>query len=147
MTIKTFGQLTTTELYEIIHLREKVFVVEQKCYYLDADNNDQNSWHLMLHIDNNLAAYLRILPPHTTYEYPSIGRVVVDESYRDRKLGRKIMEKAIDFLNEKYKDTTIKIGAQTYLNSFYKSLGFENNGEEYLEDGIPHIDMLLASNQ
>jgi ElaA protein len=143
MLIKSFSELNTDELYKIIHLREKVFVVEQKCYYLDADNNDQVSWHLTYNVDGILAAYLRILPPNTTYKYPSIGRVVVDERFRENKLGRKIMEEAIAFLKTKYPNLPIKIGAQIYLNKFYKSLGFENIGQEYLEDGIPHIDMIL----
>jgi len=143
MIIKTFDELTTTELYQIIHLREKVFVVEQKCYYLDADNNDQESWHLLYYSNNTLAAYLRILPPNTTYKQPSIGRVVVDKPFRKNNVAREIMTEAIKFIDDKYKNQEIKIGAQTYLNSFYKSLGFVNEGDEYLEDGIPHIHMIL----
>lgn len=143
MIIKTFNDLNTTELYQIIHLREKVFVVEQECFYLDADNHDQKSWHLLYYSDKTLSAYLRILPPNTTYDLPSIGRVVVDEKYRGSKLGRLIMTEAIAFLKQKFKNTHIKIGAQTYLNSFYKSLGFNNIGDEYIEDGIPHIHMVL----
>jgi len=143
MIIKEFCELNTTELYQIIHLREKVFIVEQKCYYLDADNNDQESWHLLYLSDGVLAGYLRILPPNTTYEFPSIGRVVVDEKFRNKNIARKMMTEAINFLNEKYGKTRIKIGAQTYLNSFYKSLGFVNEGQEYIEDGIPHIHMIL----
>lgn len=143
MIIKSFNELNITELYQIIHLREKVFVVEQECFYLDADNHDQQSWHLLYYSDNILAAYLRILPPNATYTLPSIGRVVVDERYRGKKLGRVIMTEAIAFLKKEYINTHIKIGAQTYLNSFYKSLGFKNNGDDYLEDGIPHIHMIL----
>ena len=143
MLIKAFNELNTTELYQIIHLREKVFVVEQKCFYLDADNNDQESWHLLYYSNEILAAYLRILPPNTTYKYPSIGRVVVEEQFRGKNIAREIMTEAITFLNLKYKDQRIKIGAQTYLNTFYKSLGFVNEGQEYLEDGIPHIHMIL----
>lgn len=143
MLIKAFDELNTTELYQLINLREKVFVVEQKCYYLDADNNDQKSWHLLHYFNGTLVAYLRILPPNTTYIYPSIGRVVVEENFRNKDLGKAIMIEAIKFLNEKYINTPIKIGAQTYLNSFYKSLGFTDEGVEYLEDGIPHIHMML----
>ena len=143
MLIKAFDELSTTELYQLINLREKVFVVEQKCYYLDADNNDQQSWHLLHYINGTLAAHLRILPPNTTYKQPSIGRVVVDKDFRKKNLGKEIMTEAIAFLNKKYIDTPIKIGAQTYLNTFYKSLGFSNEGQEYLEDGIPHIHMIL----
>jgi len=143
MIIKLFNELSTTELYQIIHLREKVFVVEQKCYYLDADNHDQKAWHLLHYSNNNLVAYLRILPPNVTYKLPSIGRVVVAKDYRGNKLAQRIMEEAISFINKKYINTKIEIGAQIYLNSFYKSLGFNNVGNEYLEDNIPHINMIL----
>ena len=144
MTIKLFSELSTTELYQIINLRERVFVVEQKCYYLDADNHDQKSWHLLHYSNNNLIAYLRILPPNTTYNQPSIGRVVVDKEHRRNRLAKKIMNEAITFLNNEYVNAQIKIGAQTYLNSFYKTLGFKNIGDEYLEDNIPHINMILG---
>lgn len=145
MKIKKFDELSTTELYSIIFLREQVFVVEQKCYYQDADNNDQKSMHLMHYIGGSLAGYLRIIPPGITFKNASIGRVAVSKKHRGVNLGREIMEVAIGHLNELYPGQTIKIGAQQYLNKFYKSLGFENTGEGYLEDGIPHIDMLLHS--
>ena len=144
MIIKSFIELSTSELYQIIHLREKVFIVEQKCYYLDADNHDQKSWHLLYYSNNTLVAYLRILPPNITYNLPSIGRVVVDKEYRRKKLAKKIMIEAIGFINSKYDNSKIKIGAQVYLNSFYKSLGFKIVGNEYLEDNIPHIHMVLG---
>lgn len=141
--IKHFDELNTIELYNIINLRERVFVVEQKCAYLDVDFHDVNSWHLMCYSSNILAGYLRILPPNTTYTEPSIGRVVVDEKHRKSGLGRKMMIEAIQFINEKYTGAPIKIGAQVYLNDFYKSLGFRNIGKEYMEDGILHIGMIL----
>jgi len=143
MTIKIFEDLTTSELYNIIHLRERVFIVEQQCYYLDADGHDLKAWHLMINSDSKLVAYLRILPPNTTYPNPSIGRVVIDKSFRNKKLGRKIMIEAIAFIKRNFENYDIEIGAQTYLNKFYKSLGFKNVGEKYLEDGIPHIHMIL----
>jgi ElaA protein len=140
--IKTFEELNTKELYSIIQLREKVFVVEQECFYLDADGKDQDAWHLLYYDNGELAAYLRILPPNVSYETPSIGRVVVNPSFRSKGYGYEIMKIAIKFLREKY-NQAITIGAQTYLNKFYKSFGFENVGEEYLEDDIPHITMVL----
>jgi ElaA protein len=138
--IKTFEQLNTKELYQIIQLREKVFIVEQECYYLDADGKDDVSWHLMLHSGDNLIAYLRILPPGISYKTPSIGRVVVDNDYRKKGYAIDIMKIAMNFLDEKY-NIGITISAQMYLNKFYSELGFKNVGEEYLEDGIPHIKM------
>jgi len=145
MQIKRFNELDINELYAIINLREKVFVVEQTCYYLDADYKDQESWHLMLHEGDELAGYLRILPPGVSHEYCSIGRVVVDENHRRKDYGKKIMKEAISFLHEKFPGQTIKISAQLYLNEFYKSLGFKNIGEVYLEDNIDHIAMILES--
>lgn len=138
--IKKFEDLTNAELYSIIQLREKVFVVEQECVYLDADGKDEKSWHLLFYNDETICAYLRILPANISFKTPSIGRVVVDENYRNKGYGVEIMKIAIDFLNKKF-NAGITIGAQVYLNKFYQDLGFKNIGEEYLEDGIPHIDM------
>jgi ElaA protein len=139
--IKTFEQLSKTELYQIIHLREKVFIVEQECFYLDADGNDFDSWHLLLKEDDELISYLRILPPGISYDTPSIGRVAVDKKHRKKGYGLDIMKIAIEFLDQKY-NMGITISAQTYLNKFYSDLGFKNVGDEYLEDNIPHIKMV-----
>jgi ElaA protein len=140
---KSFDELTTAELYAIIELRNRVFVVEQNCPYQDADYKDQKSFHLMGWKDDELAAYTRIIPQGISYNEASIGRVVTSPDHRGSGIGRQLMQRSIDKAFNQFHCTAIKIGAQVYLKQFYESLGFVQASEEYLEDGIPHIDMLL----
>lgn len=142
-TYKAFDALTPQELYIIMRLRGEVFVVEQACPYLDADNLDQPSWHLMGWEGAHLAAYCRILPPGVAFEQASIGRVVSSPQSRGTGAGRELMQVAIDKTLQQFNVQQIKIGAQLYLRAFYESLGFEQSGEGYLEDNIPHIPMIL----
>ena len=142
-TIKTFAQLTTEELYEMLQVRTNVFVVEQNCPYPEIDGKDKESYHLFKQIEGEMAAYLRILPPGVSYEQLSIGRVLVQKNYRGQQLGRELMNEALSFIKQQYGEQTIKIQAQDYLRSFYESFGFEAISDVYLEDNIPHIDMLL----
>jgi len=142
--VKSFEELLPEELYQLLRLRSEVFVVEQNCVFLDLDNKDQQSIHLMGWINNNLAVYVRILPPGLAYDEPSIGRVVSSPVYRRTGAGRILMEKAIELTSDLYKGENIRIGAQYYLKNFYGSLGFEIQGDIYLEDGIDHIEMLKA---
>lgn len=135
--IKHFSELSNTELYEILKLRNEVFVVEQKCYYQDCDGHDLDAHHLLCY-DDELIGYLRILKSGVTYDEASIGRVVVKRSHRSHKIGQKIMQAAIEYL-----EPPIRISAQAYLLSFYQSLGFKQVSEMYLEDDIPHVEMLL----
>lgn len=141
-----FHQLTSLELYEILKLRQTVFVVEQECPYLDADGKDLKSLHMMLRNgDAKIICYARILPKDVSYpEFASIGRVVCSKSVRGCDHGRFIMTMAIKKIQELYPGTPIKIGAQTYLKKFYESLGFIDIGEPYIEDGIPHIIMIMV---
>ena len=141
---KKFNELSLYELYEIMALRQEVFVVEQNCPYLDADGKDQSAWHLMgLNENKKLVAYTRLIPKGISYEkYPSIGRVVTSTSARGGGIGRELMEQSIQWMEKLFPAQDIKIGAQCYLEKFYKSLGFEIAGDEYLEDGIPHYPML-----
>ncbi|MCF8339401.1 MAG: GNAT family N-acetyltransferase [Chitinophagaceae bacterium] len=140
--VKSFEELLPEELYQLLRLRSEVFVVEQNCVFLDLDNKDQQSIHLMGWINNNIAVYVRILPPGLAYDEPSIGRVVSSPAYRRTGAGRILMEKAIELTSDMYKGENIRIGAQYYLKNFYGSLGFEIQGDIYLEDGIDHIEML-----
>lgn len=142
-TYKHFNELTTAELYDILWLRSRVFVVEQDCVYLDNDYKDQDSYHLMGMIDGKLAAYVRILPPGLAFDEASIGRVITNPDFRGQGHGIELMKNAIEKTLQQFQVKSIRIGAQCYLNQFYKNLGFENSGEEYLEDGIPHIEMVL----
>jgi ElaA protein len=139
---KTFDSLTPFELYEIIHLRNEVFVVEQNCVFQDADHKDQVAWHLMAWKDDQLAGYTRLLAPGIAYAEMSIGRVVTSPKSRRNGTGRLLMEESIRRCHELFGEGPIRIGAQLYLKNFYESLGFSQQGESYLEDGIPHIYML-----
>lgn len=143
--IKQFNDLSLDELYRILKARVDVFVVEQACAYPEIDNYDQQSLHIFLEDKNELVAYVRILPKKSKYEEVSIGRVLVNKEYRGRGYAEEIMKKAIDYVFTEWKDDTIKIQAQHYLNKFYSSLGFEQMTDVYLEDDIPHIDMVLKN--
>lgn len=140
--IKKFNQLKVEEIYKILALRNKVFIVEQECAYLDCDDKDLNSYHLFCEENGEVAAYLRILKKGVSYDEISIGRVVVKKNYCGKGIAREMMLKAIEFIENTLKEDTIKIQAQAYLLNFYSSLGFKAVSEEYLEDNIPHIDML-----
>ncbi len=140
--IKRFEELSTRELYQILQLRNEVFVVEQNCVYQDADGNDDKAFHLFLEKDRQIIAYARIFKPGDYFDKASIGRVVVHPDYRRQKLGNKLMQKAIDFVTATLQENTIEISAQTYLLKFYSDLGFKATGEEYLEDGLPHVRMV-----
>jgi len=139
---KTFNQLNTTELYDLLQLRSEVFVVEQDCVYQDIDGKDQKALHILGYKDEKLVAYTRIFQPGDYFEEASIGRVVVKENQRQYGFGYDIMKASIEAINKHYKTSEIRISAQTYLIKFYNNLGFKAVGEEYLEDGIPHINML-----
>ena len=134
--------LSTLELFAIIKARESVFIVEQQCPYQETDDMDLHCWHLEVSVDNQLAAYARVVDPGIKYEQPSIGRVMTISEFRKLKIGRSLMTEAIRFTEDKYPQTGIKIGAQVYLQKFYESFGFTAVTEPYDEDGIPHIDMI-----
>jgi ElaA protein len=142
-TVKPFDALTTTELYKLLQIRNEVFIVEQNCPYQDMDNKDFKSLHFW-HEDaeGNVAAYCRILPGGVSYNEPSIGRVLTSGKSRKEGLGRIMMQEAIDFIQKEWEPSGIRIGAQLYLKVFYNSFGFEQIGDSYLEDDIPHIEML-----
>ncbi|TAL43002.1 MAG: GNAT family N-acetyltransferase [Chitinophagaceae bacterium] len=140
--LKKFEELTPHELYAVVQLRNEVFVVEQNCVYQDADNKDPQCWHLMGWENDLLVAYTRLVPPGITYELPSIGRVVTSPKMRKMGMGRTLMEKSIETTGKLFGKTPIKIGAQLYLKKFYETLGFQQSGEMYMEDGIEHIEMI-----
>jgi len=139
--LKKFEELTPYQLYAILQLRNEVFVVEQNCVFQDADNKDQNSYHLMGFNSDKLIAYSRIVPPKEMYEEASIGRVVTSPSTRKSGVGKELMKQSIDAVFKLFGRQPIKIGAQLYLKNFYESLGFEQVSDVYLEDGIEHIYM------
>jgi ElaA protein len=140
--LKKFEALTPYELYAVLQLRNAVFVVEQACVFQDADDKDQDSYHLMGFHGTALVAYTRLLPPGLGYEYASIGRVVTAPAVRRYGVGKELMQQSIKTVYKLFGVGTIKIGAQLYLKKFYESFGFLQVGEPYLEDGIKHIYML-----
>ncbi len=142
--IKRFNELSTGELYQILQLRNEVFVVEQNCIYQDADTKDYIAYHLFQEKDHKIIAYARLFKSGDYFDKASIGRVVVQPDFRKQNLGKKLMQKAIQFLTETLNETFIEISAQTYLLKFYNDLGFKPTGAEYLEDGLPHIRMIYG---
>ena len=144
ITVKTFEELSTKQLYKLLQLRSEVFVVEQDCVYQDIDGKDQKALHVLGYKSNELVAYARIFKPGDYFKEASIGRVVVKKKYRTHKYGYNIMKASIDAINKYYNKLEIRISAQTYLKRFYNNLDFREVGEEYLEDGIPHINMLKS---
>ncbi len=142
--IKHFNDLTTRTFHDLVALREQVFIVEQNCVYQDVDGKDPESYHLIgLSDDGILIATARILPLNINENKIAIGRVVIHADYRKSGLGRVLMNKAIIEVRNIYGRVPIKVSAQKYLKNFYLSLGFIVVGEEYLEDGIPSIEMSL----
>lgn len=146
-TVKKFDDLAPHELYAILRLRSEVFVVEQNCVFQDMDNKDQLCYHLMgwQNVPDQspkLIAYTRLVPPGVSYDFPSIGRVVTSPATRGSGMGKLLMEKSIEELENLFGKRPIKIGAQLYLKAFYESLGFEQRGDIYDEDGIDHIEMI-----
>ena len=140
-----FADLSPFDLYEIMILRQTVFIVEQNCPYLDADGLDYQAWHLLVYdLNKQLVAYTRLLPIDVPYTgYASIGRVVNLPAMRGTGLGRFLMQQSIATCNTLFGNVPVKIGAQSYLIRFYESFGFCSTGENYLEDGIPHTKMIL----
>ena len=140
--IKKFSELSTEEIYNILKLRSEVFVVEQNCVYQDIDEKDQKATHLFIEKNNEIIAYTRIFKKGYYYEEnPSIGRVVVSKKERGKKLGKEIMLNSIEFIKKELEGRKIELSAQKYLDKFYKDLDFYSEGEDYLEDGIPHQRM------
>lgn len=139
---KKFEELTTKELYEILQLRAEVFVVEQDCPYNDVDGKDVKCGHLWAEMDGKVIACTRIVPPGISYDEPSIGRVATHQNYRHLKLGHQLMRHSIEIIESLYETKSVRISAQSYLKNFYEKCGFKQVSEEYLEDDIPHIEML-----
>ena len=141
--VKAFSQLTAEELYELLRLRAEVFVVEQNCVYQDLDGRDRNALHLLLWEGDVLQAYLRVLPAGTAFPTAGLGRVCTRS--RGRGLGRAIVAAGIAAARDRLGAEELTIEAQTYVRALYESFGFRQTSEEFLEDGIPHIQMKWKS--
>lgn len=139
--IKRFETLSVSELYDLLQLRSEIFVVEQNCVYQDVDGKDQKALHLIGEDNGKMVAYARLFKPKDYFDEASIGRVVVKETYREKKIGHILMHEAIHAVKTEFHETNITISAQLYLKKFYESHGFIQTSETYLEDDIPHIEM------
>ena len=140
--IKSFDKLTIKELYAILKIRQEVFIVEQTCYYLDADGYDEKAIHIWGEKDEEIVAYCRIFEPKIKYPESSLGRVLTNPSYRNLKLGKVLLKIALNTIETKFDTPNVRISAQDYLLRFYSEFGFISTGLEYLEDDIPHTEML-----
>jgi len=139
--LKPFAALSAPELYQLLRLREKVFIIEQNCVYEDIDGKDAKALHVLGHQNGEIVAYARLFKPGDYFPLASIGRVVVDPSLRGTGLGHELMNAAVSFLGQNLSAQPIQISAQAHLEKFYKQHGFEARGAGYLEDGIPHVAM------
>jgi len=141
---EAFNDLTARSLYRLMQLRAQVFVVEQRCVYLDPDGLDEGAWHLQATGANGqLLAYARLLPPHVVDDSGAarIGRVITSSEARGQGMGRQLMQQALDACARQWPQTAVELGAQAHLREFYGSFGFSPISDVYDEDGIPHIDM------
>ena len=142
----SFSELSTTQLYQLLKLRVDVFVVEQNCPYPDLDDKDHHAdvYHLLGYQEEQLIACARLLAPKISYPQVSMGRVVIAESHRQQGLGTQLLKTALLQCEQHWPQQNIQIGAQSHLLKFYESMGFKRTSQDYLEDGIPHVDMLLT---
>ncbi|MCK5665722.1 MAG: GNAT family N-acetyltransferase [Thiotrichaceae bacterium] len=143
---KLFNQLSLNDLYEIMKVRQQVFVLEQNCLYQDIDDLDKKAWHLTCwpNYDLNqaqLVAYLRVVYPQHKYKEPAMGRVLVIEEYRGMGLGKELLKQALVKIQRQYPHHAIRISAQQHLHQFYAQAGFSQVSRPYEEDGIMHIEM------
>ena len=140
--IKKFEDLTVNELYRILQLRVDVFIVEQNCPYHEIDDFDQMSYHAYIEEDGEIVAYIRVLPENTKFREVSVGRVISSQKMRGCGYGMIILKEGIKIAEEKFGAKEIRIEAQTYARKFYEKAGFVKDSDEFLEDGIPHIEMI-----
>ncbi|RYC12384.1 GNAT family N-acetyltransferase [Ciceribacter ferrooxidans] len=139
--VRRLDELSAVELYELLKLRVDVFVVEQACAYPELDGNDADCLHLRLTDGGGLIACARLWRP-TPDHLPRIGRVAVSPAHRGKRLGEALMREAITACEKVYPGEAIEISAQSHLQRFYAGFGFVPISEEYLEDGILHVDMV-----
>ena len=135
-----YSELDKDTLYDILRLRVSVFIVEQNCPYMDIDDNDRDAYHMICREDGEIKGYLRILKKGVTFKEASIGRVIAVD--RRRGIASDMLSLAIGFVRDVLHEDTIRIGSQVYAEGLYSKVGFVRDGEEYLEDGIPHVEMV-----
>ncbi len=140
--IKKFDEFTVPELYNVLKARIDVFVVEQNCPYPDLDNYDQKAVHIWAEENGEVLANCRIFDKRIKYSEASIGRVLTTEKARGKKLGKQLIQYALDAIEARFHTSEVRISAQDYLLKFYGEFGFKDTGKKYLEDDIPHTEML-----
>lgn len=145
--IKFFSELSALPLYQIVKLRQDVFIIEQACLYSDIDNLDQKALHatLISEEDDQLVAYCRVLPAGLSYPEVSIGRVVVAENARQKGFASKLMKRVLHFIQQEMQAPIVRISAQSHLQPFYETFNFKTVSAPYDEDGIEHVEMLLTN--
>ena len=142
--IKRFNELSVTELYKLLQLRSEVFVVEQNCVYQDVDGKDEKALHVLGEVEGKIVAYSRLFKATDYFKNASIGRVAIAKSFRANKWGHELMKASIAGIEAHFGVQPVTISAQLYLKNFYEQHGFQQVSETYLEDGIPHIEMLKS---
>ena len=141
--VKSFQELSLEEFHDIIALRIQIFIIEQNCPYQEVDGKDKLAHHLFFKNEmDEIIAVTRILPQGIFYTEVAIGRVVVHEDYRGTGLGNQLMADSMNFVKDKYGEVPVRLSAQKHLENYYGNHGFKSTGKEYLEDGIPHVEML-----
>jgi ElaA protein len=139
------SDVSAIDLYQILKLRQDIFIIEQNCTYDDIDNIDTCSEHIYLKNNNQVIAYSRIVPAGTKFHHPSIGRIIVHKSFRGKGFGREVVQRALKVLSERETEAVF-IEAQNHLKEFYESIGFKQLSEPYPIDGIQHIKMIHEFN-
>ena len=141
--VKSFQELSLEEFHDIIALRIQIFIIEQNCPYQEVDGKDKLAHHLFFKNEmDEIIAVTRILPQGISYAEVAIGRVVVHEDYRGTGLGNQLMADSMNFVKDEYGKVPVRLSAQKHLENYYGNHGFKSTGKEYLEDGIPHVEML-----
>lgn len=139
-----FHTLSSRQVYDILKLRQEVFIIEQDCIYDDIDGYDPEAQHLCGYMEQVLVAYARIFGPGLKFKEASIGRIVVNPEKRSHGLGKELVTRANEYCRQNYEDTAIRIEAQSHLQKFYNELGYRSVGNIYPVDGIDHIQMIRS---
>ncbi|GJL63775.1 MAG: ElaA protein [Nitrospirales bacterium] len=146
--VQTFDEFKAAQLFDVLHLRVNVFVVEQQCAYPELDDYDRHvdTKHVQGHDENgNLVAYARLLPAGLSFPEVSIGRFVVQKGRRGQGIGHQLLRTSLEMIAQCWSGRSIKISAQEYLKNFYAPYGFIQVSDMYLDAGVPHVDMLKKS--
>ena len=141
--LRTFNELSNDELYNILKLRNAIFIVDQQCVFADIDGRDQTyCYHFFYTLNGQVIAYARIFGPGQFYKEPCLSRVCTSLDQRGKGIGKELMKRALDEMSRLFPGQSIRIGAQLYLKTFYENFGFKMDGDPYIEDGIKHIQMI-----